>query len=160
MNAGTLISLVAAVAATSAHALSVDACAGEESGMAVSNGRPFGFSESGYVVEDYRNLDRDGIPAGEVGPIPVLNHFIGTRIIDCRTGRFLALDGVFDDPNLVLTATEFLREKTQAEKAFSLSDVEQAARAVYHKDGSVRYLTLRETEETCACGEYFPGVWK
>ena len=31
--------------------------------------------------------------------------------------------------------------------------------ALYGDEPGIRILSLRETEETCACSEYYPGVW-
>ncbi|WP_306736730.1 hypothetical protein [Marimonas arenosa] len=128
--------------------------------MKVYDAWSFGYDDSGFVIEGYVNLDRDGVIGGADGPVPALNDFNGMRITDCRTGRMLALDGVFPSDMDVLTATEFLRAKVQGEKRFRLTDIEKAAEAVYGNKKYVRIIKLREIEETCACREYFPGLWK
>ena len=72
----------------------------------------------------------------------------------------LAIDGIgaYDAAGPLL-ATEFLRETVKAERAFTLQDVARAADALYGDEPGIRILSLRETEETCACSEYYPGVW-
>ena len=161
MNARTIITALVLVAGGAAQALTpLPPCDGPEGGMMVYGVDYFGHDRTGFVIEGYRNLDAGNVIGGAKGPVEALNDFSGVRITDCRTGRMLAIHGVFPDVQDMMTATEFLRGKVQAEKAIAMRDVEKAAKALWGKDGYVRLVKLRETEETCACGEYFPGVWK
>ena len=134
-------------------------CDGEESGMYVYGARYFGDEHSGFVIEGYRNLDKDAVIGGAPGPLPELDNFNGSRIIECRSGHFVALHGAYGEIEKVLGATEFLRGKIQNGKRFGIGHVRKAARAVYGKDSHVRMVNLRETDETCACGDFFPGMW-
>jgi len=135
-------------------------CEGEESGMFVYGARYFGTEDSGFVIEGYRNLDKDGVVGGAPGPLSELDNFNGSRIVDCGSGHFVALHGAYGEIEKVLGATEFLRGKIQVGKRFGIADVRKAARAVYGDDAFVRMVNLRETEETCACRDFFPGQWK
>lgn len=127
--------------------------------MIVSQASDFGYAGSGFVVEHYTNLDKDGIRGAADGPVAQLNGFDGMRITECRSGRIIALDRVFHDGVDKLTVTEFLRGKVQAGKRFTMRGVETAAEAIYAKNDYVRIVKLRETEETCACREFVPGAW-
>ncbi|OWU83648.1 hypothetical protein ATO6_17455 [Oceanicola sp. 22II-s10i] len=164
MTLATRITLALSLALVSggAQALTpLPPCEIEEGGMRVSGASFFGYSESGFILEQYRNLDTaDGIIGGAPGPIPALNNFNGVRITDCRSGGMVAIDGISWEADATLNATEFLRHKAQARKRFELAEVEQAARAVYGKSHGVRILRLRETEETCACNDHYPGLWQ
>ena len=166
MRTGTTIAfglavLLAFFGATGARALAPPPpCDGEESGMFVYGARYFGNADSGFVIEGYRNLDKGEVTGGAPGPLPELDNFNGSRITECRSGHFVALHGAFGEIEKVLGATEFLRAKMQGGKAFGIADVRKAARALYGNDAYVRMINLRETEETCACRDFFPGQWK
>lgn len=138
-----------------------------ESGMSIFNASGFGYQGSGFATELYSNaLERDPGPDGRMDrlptSIPELSGFDGYRVMDCRTGKFLAFRGMTpSERNQVgsngqaeqLLATEFLRDKHQNKQPFALSDVKRAAQALY-KGREVQILELRETEQTCACKEY------
>ncbi|UYV35960.1 hypothetical protein N4R57_12985 [Rhodobacteraceae bacterium D3-12] len=161
-----MIGTLGAVIALGSVAMPVQAlsplppCGGVEGGMRISGAQDFGHYKSGLVVERYSNLDKGNIVGGAPGPVPALNNFSGMRITDCRSGRMVALHGVGLQVVQELSATEFLRSKVQGEKRVRLSDVEKAAKALYGQNNYVRIIKLRETEETCACREFFPGAWK
>ncbi|MFK7938969.1 MAG: hypothetical protein AB8B82_06290 [Roseovarius sp.] len=148
--------------ATGAQALTpLPPCDGQEGGMNVYGASMFGHAQSGFVFETYHSLDSaDGIIAGADGPVDALNQFMGIRITQCRTGKFIAVKNApayrSIDP---LLATEFLRNRTQREEPFRFVDVKRAATALYAKGGFSEVIILRETEETCACNVHYPGVW-
>lgn len=135
-------------------------CNRAEGGMRVANAEGFGHYKSGLVAEQYVNLEKDGVIGAAPGPVPALDKFNGMRITECRSGRILALDGASWSAMEQMVATEFLRQKVQAEKPLRLRDAEKAARALFGQDNYVRIIKLRETEETCACRDFFPGMWK
>jgi hypothetical protein len=155
--------LATVVLATGAHALTpLPPCNVEEGGMRVYDATPFGHSESGFVFESYHSLDTaDGRIAGADGPVPALNQFIGIRITECRTGKFIAVNGAPGNNSAApMLATEFLRTRAQQQDPFRFVDVKRAAKALFGKDGFTQMSVLRETEETCGCNVLFPGVWK
>lgn len=137
-----------------------------KSGMLVFRAESFGHRGSGFVTDTYSNMiGRDRAAGGRSdflpAPLPQLAKFNGYRVMDCRSGAFLAI-GVYNDKEMTgafglhdpdqLLATEFLRPKVQRKKPFTLADVQRAARALY-SGRDVRILELRETEQTCACKE-------
>ena len=119
--------------------------------MGVNNAMSFGHSGSGFIVEDYRYL---GDPAPASLP-KALTSFFGGRIVDCGTGKIVAVNyKSYEELDSALSATEFLRAAVQGDKRIRFNDVQRAAKAVYGKD----VMVLRETEETCGCNAYFPGL--
>ncbi len=127
--------------------------------MLVDNAAMFG-PVDGFVYEYYGNLDSpDGVVGGADGPLPELNDFHGFRITECRTGRFVAVSDFDETFGKTLLATEFLRHKAQNDQPFTMSDIMKAVHALYGNSPGVRILSLRETEETCACRDFFPGLW-
>lgn len=166
MTARAIISagLVAAtMSAASVQALTpLPPCDGEEGGMLVDTADLFGYDGSGFIIESYTSpTSADGVIGGGKGPVPQLDNFHGFRVTDCRSGRIVAVYGAsqFSDGDTML-ATEFLRTRVQQENPIKFADVQRAAKAVFGHDGYTRVVILRETEETCACGEYYPGMWK
>mgnify|MGYP001597015873 CR=1 FL=1 len=128
------------------------------SGMRVSNTQGFGYFNSGFLTEEYSNAtrtDADGVSHNLSVSVPELDSFQGYRVIDCRSGEFVAIGATSTIRAHHLLATEFLRSKVQDEKPFTLADVRRAAKALY-KGRDVKILTLRETEQTCSC-EYYTG---
>lgn len=122
-----------------------------ESGMGVDDARTFGHAESGFIVEEYRYL---GDPAPADLP-KALTRFYGGRVVDCRSGKIVAVNHKDQEEiNAALSATEFLRAAVQGEKRIRFNDVQRAAKAVFGED----VMVLRETEETCGCNAYFPGL--
>lgn len=152
------------LSATAAAALSpVPPCDGVESNMGVYSANIFGFGDSGFLIEDYMETtvnvgpDANGNYSSSVvtPPVPQLAGFNGYRITDCRSGEFLAIGASrYENPEERLTATEFLREKVQDQRAFSLSDVRNAAQAIY-RGQDILMITLRETDGTCACDQFY-----
>ena len=133
-------------------------CETVQSGMRVSNRAVFGYFDSGFMVEEYGNeskLNADGDYQNLSVSVPELDSFQGYRVIDCRSGEFLAISASSVAAGQQLAATEFLRSKVQDEKPFTLADVRRAAKALY-KGRDVKILTLRETEQTCSC-DYYGG---
>lgn len=128
-----------------------------ESGMEVQGADSFGYYGSGFVSEEYFNATEDDAGADNAYdrlavPLPQLDGFYGYRVIDCKSGQFLAV-GAIENEAAELLATEFLRSKAQQEKPFTFADVTRAAQALY-KGQNVTILTLRETEQTCSCQAY------
>ncbi|NHF74173.1 hypothetical protein [Paracoccus xiamenensis] len=157
-TAGAALALC--LTAVSASALTpLPPCNGDiESGMRVSNAESFGYYGSGFATEDYANALEDDAGADGVYdyldvPVGDLARFSGYRVIDCKSGEFLAISHFGEAGAQRLTATEFLRSKVQEEKPISLADVRRAAEALY-KGLDVAILTLRETEQTCSCKNY------
>lgn len=157
-TAGAALALC--LTAMSASALTpLPPCDGRiESGMRVSNAESFGYYGSGFATEDYSNALEDDAGADGVYdyldvPVADLAGFLGYRVIDCRTGQFLAIDDGNGGGPGQLVATEFLRSKVQGETPIALADVRRAAESLY-KGQSVAMLTLRETEQTCSCKNY------
>ncbi len=129
-------------------------CETVQSGMRVSNRAVFGYFDSGFMVEEYGNeskLNADGDYQNLSVSVPELDSFQGYRVIDCRSGEFLAISASSVAAGQQLAATEFLRSKVQGEKPFTLTDVRRAAQALYKGRDDVVILTLRETEKTCSC---------
>lgn len=155
-TAGTAIALC--LLAMPAVALTpLPPCETVESGMRVSDGQSFGYYGSGFVTEEYSNAveadaGADGVFDQLPAPLPQLQGFYGYRVTDCKSGEFLAVDD-FGKSSEHLLATEFLRSKVQQEKPFTMADVRRAAAALY-KGQDIQMLTLRETEQTCACKEF------
>lgn len=160
-----IIAGLLAVATTtgSAQALTPMApCDGPEGGMMVDSADFFGYDGSGFIIESYTSpTTEDGIIGGGKGPVPQLDNFHGFRVTDCRSGKIVAVYGAsqFNDGQTML-ATEFLRTRMQQQEPVKFTHVERAAKAVFGHDDYIRVVILRETEETCACGEYYPGLWK
>ena len=108
---------------------------------------------SGFTIEQYWHV-RTG-PNPPTAPVVALDKFFGVRIMECATGRFIAVD---DNPDAgqveaALSATEFLRGKVQSEQPFTYDDVRQAGEAVFG------YLVLlRENEESCGCSVLYPEL--
>ena len=151
--------ILSTLAGTAAHALTpLPPCELEEGGMNVYGVTGLGDGGSGVVVEAYTNTVRlvGTVYEPQPGPVPALNGFSGVRAVHCASGQFVAFDDV-GDPYVsaqTLAATELLRAKVQAGKAVTFGDLKRAVTAVYGKP-----ITLRETEETCSCGTYYPGLW-
>ncbi|MEQ8898927.1 MAG: hypothetical protein RID23_17745 [Roseovarius sp.] len=165
MSAPVGISLGAVCALWAGAALALTPmppCDGEENGMMTHDVEYLGDETSGFTIETYLNkTSADGIVAGAPGPIPQLDNFNGVRVTDCRSGHFVAIHGVGQrEAYAALTATEFLRPRLKAGQAVRTQDVRRAADALYGGESYVRVLTLRETEETCACREFYPGHWQ
>lgn len=166
MTARRLISmgvLAVALSAGSGQALTpLPPCDGEEGGMMVSGADLFAYDGSGFIIESYTSPDsEDGVIGGGKGPVPELDSFHGLRVTECRSGKMVAVYGAvqYRDGDTML-ATEFLRTRTQQKKPIKFVHVQRAAKALFGHDGYTRVLMLRETEETCACREYYPGLWK
>ena len=125
-----------------------------ESGMEVQDAAPFGYYGSGFVSEKYSHATEDDAGGNDylAVSVPQLRGFYGYRVIDCKSGQFLAI-GAGQDETEQLLATEFLRSKAQQKKPFTFADVTRAAQALYKGQG-VTVLTLRETEQTCSCDAY------
>lgn len=153
--------LAMAIGAGSADALvPAQPCSGPEGGMVVDNAMMFD-PVGGFVYEYYGNLDSpDGVVGGADGPIPALNDFHGFRITECRSGRILAVSRFDETFGKTMLATEFLRNKARNDQPFTMGDVKSAAKAIFGGQPAVRFLDLRETEETCACRDFFPGMWR
>ena len=151
--------LLATLVGTAAQALTpLPPCEIEEGGMKVYGVTGLGDGGSGVVVEAYTNIVRlvDTVYTPQPGPVPALNGFSGVRAVHCASGQFVAFDDV-GEPYLAaqtLAATEFLRSKVQAGKPVTFGDLKRAVTAVYGKP-----ISLRETEETCSCATYYPGLW-
>ena len=133
-------------------------CERIESGMRVSGAEPFGYYGSGFATEEYSNAlendaGADGVYDFLAVSVPALAGFSGYRVIDCKSGEFLAIASYNGSDPKQLTATEFLRSKVQAEKPFTMADVKRAARAL-SKGQNAAFLTLRETEQTCSFDQY------
>jgi hypothetical protein len=133
-------------------------CEIEEGGMSVGQLTALGEGKSGVVLESYNNTVRlvGTVYEQQPGPVRALDDFYGVRATHCASGQFLAIKGSYspDTVAAALGATEFLRANVKAGKAVGFSDLIQAVTAVYGKP-----ITLRETEETCGCQSYFPGLW-
>lgn len=129
-----------------------------ESNMKASDPSSFGYSKSGFVSETYENVlvepDADGSSYWLPAPVPQLAAFRGYRVMDCRSGKFLAIGTVWRNEAAQLLATEFLRDKAQKEQPITLSDVKRAAQAIYKGRRDVTIMELRETQKTCACENY------
>ncbi|TKW67432.1 MAG: hypothetical protein DI616_07250 [Paracoccus denitrificans] len=128
-----------------------------ESGMEVQGAASFGYYGSGFVSEEYYNAMEDDAGADGVYDdlavsVPQLDGFYGYRVMDCKSGQFLAIGASENEAELLL-ATEFLRSKAQEEKPITFADVTRAAQALY-KGQNTKILTLRETEQTCSCDAY------
>lgn len=130
--------------------------------MMVYGAEYMGNAASGMALEMYVNkTTAEGSIAAAPGPIPQLDNFNGVRITECRSGQFLAIHGVApDEAQLGLSATEFLRPSLKAGRRVAMADLRKAAKALYGDDTYVRMMMLRETEETCACRELYPGAWQ
>lgn len=133
-------------------------CEVVESGMRVSGAESFGFYGSGFATETYYNdLEQDpgadGVYDHLQVTVPQLEGFSGYRVVDCKSGEFLAI-GEYDGNARSLLATEFLRGKVQQEKPFAMADVKRAAQALYKGRDDVKILPLRETEQICSCKAY------
>ncbi|WP_299687165.1 hypothetical protein [uncultured Tateyamaria sp.] len=115
-------------------------------------------SKSIVTLENYMDPfepQADGVYGHRNATIKALHDFNGVRLVDCATGRFLAIN---DQPELAvvsaaLAATEFLRADVQADQPVTFNDVRRAAHALYSGD----VLELRETEVTCGCQWYGEG---
>ena len=93
-------------------------CETVQSGMRVSNRAVFGYFDSGFMVEEYGNeskLNADGDYQNLSVSVPELDSFQGYRVIDCRSGEFLAISASSVAAGQQLAATEFLRSKVQGE---------------------------------------------
>lgn len=136
----------------------VSPCIGNESGMYLAGANVFGNAGSRFATDiyynNYGNLTGDPnnpevpLPA----PVPDLNNFAGFRVVDCKSGRFLAIGGA-NGGAAELAATQPLRDKVRDHAAFTLADVKNAAEILY-RGQDVKILTLRETEQTCSCREF------
>ncbi len=119
--------------------------------MGVHDATIFGHGGSGYIVEDYSFVggqDLTNFPKA-------LQRFRGGRVVECRTGKIVAVNYKRgEELHHALSATEFLRGAVQNSKSIRFNDVQRAAKAVFPED----VIVLRETEETCGCNAYFPGL--
>jgi hypothetical protein len=137
-------------------------CVGMEAGMNTYDLFPLDpdTNTSGVTIEAYQvDSGPDDTPEGvyrdQPAPVPALNGFYGIRVTHCTSGSFHAID-TRNSPSEVaaaLAATEFLRAEVKAGKPVSRTDLASAVRAVYGKQ-----LRLKETEETCGCSVFFPGL--
>ena len=89
-------------------------CERIESGMRVSGAEPFGYYGSGFATEEYSNAlendaGADGVYDFLAVSVPALAGFSGYRVIDCKSGEFLAIASYNGSDPKQLTATEFLR---------------------------------------------------
>lgn len=152
MRAGSAAAIALCLLAAPAVALTpLPPCEVVEGGMRVSNAEAFGYYGSGFVTEEYYQSMDEGAAAVP----PQLEGFFGYRLIDCNSREFLAVDTPDRNEASQLLATEFLRNKVQQEKPFTMADVNRAVQALY-KGRNVNILTLRETEQTCSC-DYYGG---
>lgn len=80
-------------------------------------------------------------------PIVSLQNFVGSRVIHCATGHFFAIEGEREYlEEQALVSSDHLSRNDSA----SLDDLRQAVLQVYPNA-----IELIETEQTCACAEYF-----
>jgi hypothetical protein len=123
-----------------------------EQGMRVQELNHLGF-RSGFTIEQYWHVRTGQNPP--TAPVAALDKFFGVRIMECSTGRFIAIDGNPDagEVDAALSSTEFLRGKVQSEQTFNYDDVRQAGEAVF---GDL--VLLRENEESCGCADLYPEL--
>ncbi|KGJ04623.1 hypothetical protein SAMN04487972_10754 [Paracoccus halophilus] len=147
--------LFLALAAT--PAISEIDCAREtESGMEGLYAERFGYEGSGFMAEAYVNPSfnsRDwGSSDRKIAPtsVPELKGFDGFRVVDCRSGRFLAFGNTYANDARLLLEAEALRAKVAARGPLTLDDVRAAGEAAY-RGTDVKIIALRETERTCSC---------
>lgn len=131
-------------------------CNGIEADMSVSWPYMFGYDGSGYVIENYEDfvyVDGGG-NTQRAERLPLFDGFVGVRITQCSTGRFIAINGPKPrDAEPGLVATEFLREKIRNQRPISFANLQSAAEALYDE-----VHVLRDTEETCGCNLHFPEL--
>jgi hypothetical protein len=119
--------------------------------------KPFMEAE-GFVVEDYFYFWKQAkTELKEENPplFPELAEFFGVRVVDCSSGKFVAIPTYADSSEVssALYGTEFIRKKLKAGRKVSFADIAEASGAAFNDT-----LVLQESAETCSCNKEYPRL--